>query len=399
MNRSKITTYLLAAGSAGTVFLMIRYPVAAATASYQGLQLWWEKVFPALFPFFVLSELMIGFGVVTLAGALMEPVMRPLFRVPGIGGFVFVMGLFSGFPAGARMTAKLYQEKKLTKDEAERLSSFTNFSNPLFLFNVTAIQFFHQAALGIVFALAHYIGNIGVGLVMRFYHRNTKSDYESPRFASVLAKAFRNMHEDRMRHYKPFGKMLGDAVIASVQTLLVIGGFIALFAMIYQLLVQTGLIRLLSSGLTLLIKLCGFTPSLGPASLPGVFELTIGTHEIGAAYAPLEERVIFASGLLGFCGLSIQAQAISILSQAGISARPFLIGRLFHALFSGCAAWILYRLLHVTSQLDANTAFAGSRGLVSLSDKVIQDGPLITAFVLLIFACILISRMIAKHDL
>ncbi|TGB00190.1 sporulation integral membrane protein YlbJ [Sporolactobacillus shoreae] len=398
MIRSKITTYLFAACSAGIVFLMVRYPVAAVSASYQGLQLWWEKVFPALFPFFVMSELMIGFGVVTFAGVLMEPLMRPVFKVPGIGGFVFVMGLFSGFPAGARMTARLYQENKLSKYEAERLSSFTNFSNPLFLFNVIAVQFFHQAALGIVIALAHYLGNIGVGLVMRFYNRGKKDEAKTTYSAVVFTKALRSMHEERVNHFKPFGKMLGDAVVSSVQTLLAIGGFIALFSMAYHLLAQIGVIKILSLGLAFLIKMCGFSSDLGPASIPGIFELTIGAHEIGAAPVPLIERIIFVSGLLGFCGFSIQAQAIGILSQAGLSARPFLLGRIFHAFFSGCAAWILYHLFHISDHLNADPAFLASESAIrNVSDKTMQAGPMITALVLFTFAWILIRRILAKH--
>src|SRR5690606_36322375 len=134
-------------------------------ASIRGLNIWWEIVFPSLLPFFIISELLIGFGVVKFIGVLLEPLMRPLFRVPGVGGFVWAMSMASGSPSGAKLTARLRKEGQLTKTEAERLASFTNSSNPLFIFGAVAVGFFHNPHLGIILALAHYLGIISVGLI------------------------------------------------------------------------------------------------------------------------------------------------------------------------------------------------------------------------------------------
>ena len=72
-----------------------------------GLNIWWEVVFPSLLPFFIIAELLISIGVVKFIGVILEPLMRPLFRAPGIGGFVWAMGMASGFPAGAKLSARL----------------------------------------------------------------------------------------------------------------------------------------------------------------------------------------------------------------------------------------------------------------------------------------------------
>ena len=124
---------------------LIVFPQESVSASIRGLNMWWEIVFPSLFPFFVISEMLIGFGVVKFIGVLLEPLMRPLFRVPGVGGFAWAMGLASGNPAGAKLTARLRQEKQITRIEAERLVAFTNSSSPLFIFGAVAVGFFHNA--------------------------------------------------------------------------------------------------------------------------------------------------------------------------------------------------------------------------------------------------------------
>ena len=57
--------------------------------------------------------------------------MRPLFNVPGIGSFVVSMGLATGYPMDAVLTAKFCKQGLCTKVEGERLLAFTNSTEPL----------------------------------------------------------------------------------------------------------------------------------------------------------------------------------------------------------------------------------------------------------------------------
>jgi nucleoside recognition membrane protein YjiH len=105
--QSKIKTIFLSISAIILAGSMIAYPKESFEASIRGLTMWWEIVFPSLLPFFIVSEMLIGFGVVKFIGVLLEPLMRPLFRVPGVGGFVWAMGMASGFPAGAKLTTRV----------------------------------------------------------------------------------------------------------------------------------------------------------------------------------------------------------------------------------------------------------------------------------------------------
>ena len=123
----------MAVGAVACVFSMVLYPAAAFESALRGLELWWGIVFPALLPFFIGAELLMGLGVIHFMGVLLEPLMRPIFRVPGNGSFVMAVGLASGFPIGSVLTARLRRERMCTKAEAERLMSFTNTADPLFM--------------------------------------------------------------------------------------------------------------------------------------------------------------------------------------------------------------------------------------------------------------------------
>ncbi len=85
--------YLVAALASFITIAIIALPEQAFQASLDGLRLWWNIVFPALLPFFIASDTLMGLGVVHFIGALLEPLMKPpLFGVPGVGAFALAMG-------------------------------------------------------------------------------------------------------------------------------------------------------------------------------------------------------------------------------------------------------------------------------------------------------------------
>src|SRR5699024_1268343 len=83
---------------------------------------WFDIVFPSLLPFFIMSELLMMYGIVQAIGILSEPIMRPFFRVPGAGSFAFVVGMASGYPLGAKITASLLEKNYINQIEEKDYS-------------------------------------------------------------------------------------------------------------------------------------------------------------------------------------------------------------------------------------------------------------------------------------
>src|SRR5699024_581268 len=153
------------------------------------------------------------------------------------------MGVASGNPAGAKITAHLRKEEQISRIEAERLVCFTNYANPLLIFGAVAVGLFHRPELGILFASAHYLGNRTVGFLMRFYRYNEEIPKQPTRQSDThsFKKAFTLMHNDRIKDGRRIGQLLGDAVQSSIRTLLMIGGFIILFSVLNKILSLIGL--------------------------------------------------------------------------------------------------------------------------------------------------------------
>ncbi|MFK3937050.1 sporulation integral membrane protein YlbJ [Alkalihalobacillus sp. NPDC078783] len=401
-----LKTWLFSGTAILMAFALIMFPKEALEASLNGMGMWWDVVFPSLLPFFILSELLIGFGVVAFLGTILEPFMRPIFRVPGAGSFVWAMGLASGNPAGAKLAARLRQQEKVTRVEGERLAAFTNSSNPLFLFGAIAVGFFHNPALGLLLAAAHYLGNILVGLSMRYYgrkeERNERSIETRSRFS--LKEAFSRMHMERIQDGRPIGKLLGDAVQSSVRTLLLVGGFIILFSVVNKMLSISGFTDLFAQGVSWLFSLFQLSSQLSMPFISGLFEITSGAHLLSTADAHLLEKVVVASFFIAFGGFSIQAQVASILSETDLRFRPFFIGRVLHGFFSAALILLLWKPLYVNRTVH-ETYFPSSTHLQSNVEILVtgwnqwlQLSPFVTLFGLVLYVALKArSQMILSY--
>ena len=383
--------------------ILITYPGQAFEASVKGLKMWWEIVFPSLLPFFITAELLIGFGVVTFIGVLFEPIMRPLFNVPGGGSFAWMMGMASGYPSGAKITTRLREENILTQIEAERLVSFTNASSPLFIFGAIAVGFFHNPQLGLLIAVAHYIGNALVGICMRFHGKSEEKKHPTkPSKTFSVTRAFKEMHHTRMKHNHPLGHMLGQAVTQSIQTLLMIGGFIILFSVLTSLLLVTGITPLIVHSIQSIFHIIGIPLAFALPFLSGLFEITIGAQMIAQLQTdPILHHVILVSFMLGFNGLSVQAQVASIIAKTDIRFYPYFFARILHGIFASILAILLYQPLYLAKKSESVLSTGDQSTHKHVAEKILHFfeiyGAIITFLCLSIYACYILLKK-RKHS-
>ena len=341
---------------------MILYPKDAFDAALNGLSIWWNIVFPALLPFFVFSQVLIGLGAVHFLGILLEPVMRPLFNVPGTGSFVLAMGLASGFPLGAVLTNKLRQNRLCSKVEAERLLSFTNTADPLFMFGAVAVGMLQSPEAGAILAAAHYLSSISLGLIMRFYRAKTRSvssvdsrlTNKKIKQANIFSQAFSALVKARKEDNRPFGRLLGEAIKESVNTLLLVGGFIILFSVVITMLDLAGLVDILAKGFLSLLSFVGLHTNLTPAFISGFFEIDLGCQLAGSiSQAALKEKMVTVSAIIAWSGLSVHAQVASVISTTDINIFPYICARVVHAILAALYCFFLAEIAPFSSYITS----------------------------------------------
>lgn len=337
---------------------VIVYPKDSFNAALNGLNMWFDIVFPSLLPFFIGSELLISLGIVSSLGILLEPLMRPLFNVPGCGSFPFIMSITSGYPVGSRIVAELYNKKLCSKAEAQRLLSFCSTSGPLFIIGAVAIGMLNVQGSGFIIAVSHYIGALSVGLIFRFY--KSKERGTSTQNSNTIKRAIKSLIDAFNKETRPFGLMLSDAVKNSVITLLVIGGFIVLFSVVIKLLILSGFINMISSLLCGIFYSSSISPDTISPTISGLFEMTVGCKLLASLQVPLNERIIAISGLISWGGLSIHAQVASMISTTDLKMSIFILSKALHSILSCFYAYIMLSIIKVPVLNNPFTVFTNN---------------------------------------
>lgn len=301
-------------------FFILTESKAVMEAVLFSFQIWKNNIFPSLFPFFLLSELLIQYGFVEFLGELLKPVMNRIFRISNQAAFIFVMSIISGFPSNAKYTKALLEEHKINEKEATKILTFTHFSNPLFILGTVSITFLGNREVGFLILFCHYITNLILGLLFRNYYPSPKTDCRVS-----IRKAITNMTLARQKKKVGFPLILTNALNHTIQTLLFILGVTTTFLIITTLINQH-------------ITLSTFHQSI----LNGFFEMTQGLKYVSLLNIPLKIKGILTVMILSFGGLSVHMQLIGILSKSKIRYFPYFTARVLHATIASLMFFFLF---------------------------------------------------------
>ena len=169
-------------------FSLLLFSKSNLPAVKSGLALWSNSVIPSLFPFFVATELLMHTNIITQLGNILNRYMKPLFNIRGEGAFAFIMGIISGYPVGAKIATSFRKNNTCTKEECERLLSFTNNSGPLFIIGTVGLSMYKNTSIGILLFITHILACISVGIIFRFWKRNEKSSASHRRGAGAAGR-------------------------------------------------------------------------------------------------------------------------------------------------------------------------------------------------------------------
>ncbi|MGW7160392.1 nucleoside recognition domain-containing protein [Paenibacillus taichungensis] len=308
-----LRTVLMSTGALLLVIAVVVSPKDAFDASIQGLDIWWKIIFPAMLPFLMLSQMLTAFGFTHALGVLLGPLMQRWFRLPGKAGLAIVVGMCGGFPAGADTASRLVQDQQITAKQAGIVAAASHFANPLMIILVIGAAFLHQPAAGYFLLIVHWVSGwiatmIGVRLLPKELKGKksstaTPSSYKRRSLWSQMMLAAREAQE---RDGRGFGKLLGDTVSQAVQTLMMTGGYMIVFAVFVRL-------------LTLYI-----TPGTSVAFWPSLLELHLGTYHL--SQSPLTPVLLMSllAAVLGWGGLCSHLQVSAVLKAAGLAATSML---------------------------------------------------------------------------
>ena len=308
-------------------------PRVALASAKDGLDLFMTVVLPSLLPFFICSRLLLDTPLVEDAGHLLEPMMRPLFGCPGSVAFAMVVSFLSGYPAGARTIAGLYEEGRLGEDELHRAACLCSTSGPIFMLGAVGGGMFGHASAGWLILVSHYLAVIVSGVAIGgFSRRRTATAGRAPARSPAPSSS------------RPFGASLAEAVRSGVASITMVGGFIILFSMLTGLFSHFNITDAMGRLFNPLLRFANLPESLSVPIFSGILELTTGCRQAALAQGPAPILWAAACAIITWGGLSVQAQSMAFLSETPLSMGRFSAVKALQAVLAFTLCLLLGRL-------------------------------------------------------
>lgn len=283
---------------------MLLFPKKVLADSLAGLDLWFHTVLPSLLPFMILSNVLIGANVVS---RLMRPFSGFFRHVLGLspeGGYAWLLGLFCGFPMGARLTGDMYRQHRISREEAGYLLTFANQSSPMFLSTYVVLHGLGDSTMTLPVFVIFYASAFLTSLVFRIRSR---------RFGLPPSKPKKEVPEQTS-----YGNLLDTSIMNGFEIITRLGGYIILFSILAGIVLQ------------LPAPLRTAAPFLS-----GLTEITTGIHTISGTTLPLQVKFTAIVCCTAFGGFSTVAQTSCMLNGTGLSIFTYLKGKLVNAAVAG----------------------------------------------------------------
>lgn len=278
-----------------------------------GLTLWFDNMVPALFPFMVISALIIRLDIAPYIVSFLHPVLKLLFRTDLYCEYAIVMGFLCGYPMGAIVVGDLLKEGKITTEKADYLMGFCNNIGPVFFCSIVLPLFKPEHRFLLLCGM--YGIPLLYGIILRFFYRKAFADEE------VKALSLKESEDN-------FTCAFREALNRAVSSSLYLGACMIFFNMLRFLPA-----RIFKDNL------------LAQALVSWLLEVNGAVSFTGELYAKgVEIFSLLMIPLLALGGLSCIAQTAGILSDTNCSMGKHILHKCMQVLL-----WLILTLLWLLS--------------------------------------------------
>ena len=296
---------------------MLLFPKAVFNGASEGLLLWFQIIFPTLFPFLVVTSLLMSTGGLRFVAELLGNPLRRLLRVSHPGAFAVLAGFLCGYPMGAKVTADLLRKSLINREEAQYLLSFCNNTSPIFIINFIVWKTFGREELLFPTLGILILTPLFLSFLFRRFYLHGRSFCPEPDQGTLSQKS-------------PFRFSELDACLMdSFEAIVKVGGYIIVFSVLLSLLNMLPISRHLFLLTAPLLEMTN-----------GILLLKENLSDSLVCYPAV-------IGLTSFGGFCSAAQTRCMLDGTGLKTVPYLIEKLAAALAASLLA-VLY-LLFVSS--------------------------------------------------
>lgn len=336
--------------------LLLIYPQDSSSAAIEGLLISFRLIIPSLFPFFVISSLLISLGFGDILGKIFSKFM-PLFGLSGICATPIILGALGGYPTGLRIATQLKEEKLCSPEELRRVCLFCNNCGPGFLFSVAGWGIFSSKLAGIILLLTHMLSALILGLILGLF-KKTKDT--SPQ------KTLQKQKKEK------FSVLFPQSIKDAFATTLNICAFVVFFTIVLRLSSSCGLLPHLEG----LISKCIPGDTVAPlihSFLTGLLELSTGVYSLTEASGSTLALPL-AAFIMAWGGLSVHCQSLPFLESCNAHLPSYFLAKFLQGILAALLVLATLPFLPqviVPSPATLSTIFLQSPKLLLLQEEIL----------------------------
>lgn len=186
---------------------------------YKGIYFCVEVLIPSLFPFMVISTLSAKSNL-RFKGKIFNKTANILFGLSGETLFSVILGIFGGYPVGARSIGALYKQGKISISEAEKASYIALGAGPGFLITFVGVKLLNNIEIGIILLISQICSVFFLGILNKFIF--LKKEYNSNKENNQAVKHSGNL----------FIESVTDAVYSAMEMCAIVCVFSAFLSVI-----------------------------------------------------------------------------------------------------------------------------------------------------------------------
>lgn len=320
------------------ILQIILAPNICISYTISGAKLFFNAVFPSLFPFLVVINIIINYDGIEIYSKLLGNIICKPLKLPKECSLALLVSALCGYPLGARYTCDLYEKKIIDLKTCERLLNIASNASPLFIIGAVGTSMMSSPKVGYILLLSNILSCMFMGFFIPSTSFSYKIKNKSDNF-SIIKTTNNNI-----------GITLKNSIEDAMKTSLNIGGFIVAFSVITGIIKDNVLFHIILNKISLVI---GSSGNFIEGLLLGMLEMTNGCYLISLSNSNLYVKLSVLSFLIGFSGLSIISQVYSYTYKYAVSMKKYIARKFIQGIISSVLTLMIYYVFLQTSAVFA----------------------------------------------
>ena len=302
-------------------YILLTQSEITAQSIRHGISLCVGTLVPSLLPFMIIAPFTAYSGIFESPNRLLAKITEKLFYLPGYTYPAIILSFIGGYPVGAKSVKALYENKKINKEQLNRMMCFCVNSGPAFTVSMLGSTLLNNKMIGLIIFLIQIMLALLIGIVCAAKSRISKKTFY------FLASPSNNK---KIKIREAFV----NSVASGCESIIQMCGIVIIFIAFIGILENFNIFEFIYNEMLFYVP-----KNISKTILTSFLEVTYGCIYAAKSSAPYW---IMAFGI-GYGGICTHLQIAAILKETNFKYSQFCIFRFINGILS---ALVFYAVTH-----------------------------------------------------